>query len=119
VDNKKEKLYVHVLFCEPWINGYLSRGGDRWGVFRSELRKKLKEGLKGLSPCRLAVSVYASGSRHAIDSGYSVVTRDEHFVRTPPGSNAKVVYRAANEIVMDHMKAYTFRYENPPSPRKP
>jgi len=104
----KDKLHLGVHFNAAWINGYLSRGGERWGQFRRELHSKLVQGLRPLSPCSVLVGVHASSWP---DLGYSIRHGGTFGAAPPTGSNARAVRRRAEEIVAEHMKSYTFGYQ--------
>lgn len=104
---KKEDLYVNVIFAELWTLGYLHRGGDRWSQFKKELTQKLKDGLKDETPCKLRIAVFSGAS----DIDYRVDATGAFGAIPPKGSNSREVRRAAEEIVGEHMRSYTFKYE--------
>lgn len=108
------KINIYVTFDADWINGYLSRGGERWGTFRKELLAKLNFAADGkFKPC-----LSSAGGVYRPYSIYPTTWR--HDGDSPPrgaySKQAKEAKRIAAKVVQEHMASYTFRYQHGEKP---
>jgi len=101
---QKEKLYVHVIFNEAWIHGFLFRGEDSWTVFKRVLMSEIRQTIKyqKLTDHPFTLSIY----KESYPKMWDISVIGEFGRAVPKGSKAREVERVMKETVDAFMREW-------------